>query len=78
MFYLYQTISITAEPIWFSLTGLLFIGPGKVYNYSGEEIPPREITPRKKLTPDPPKKISELKNWIVEFNYPSSSAPRGL
>ena len=28
-------ISLTAEPIGFSLTGQFLIGPGKVYNYFG-------------------------------------------
>ena len=29
----YQKISLTAEPIWFSLLVKLLIGPGKVYSY---------------------------------------------
>ena len=33
---LYRRIWLTAEPIGFSLTGLLPIGPGKVYSYFGE------------------------------------------
>ena len=45
---LYQRISLTTEPIWFSLTGQLFIGPGKVYNYSGGGYhhPPKKIAPK--------------------------------
>ena len=34
---LYRRISINAEPIGFSLTGQLFIAPGKIYNYFGRE-----------------------------------------
>ena len=30
---LYWSISLAAEPIGFSLTGQVLIGPGKVYNY---------------------------------------------
>ena len=32
---LYRRISLTGEPIWFSFTGKLLIGPGKVFNYFG-------------------------------------------
>ena len=28
-------ISLTAEPIWFTFTVKILIGPGKVYNYFG-------------------------------------------
>ena len=47
---LYRRISLTAEPIRFSFTGQLFIGPEKVYNYLGEGYhhPPREIVNGKK------------------------------
>ena len=31
----YRRISLTTEPIWFSFTVLLLIGPGKVYSYFG-------------------------------------------
>ena len=38
---------VLAEPIWFSLTVKLLIGPGKIYNYLGEGTfsLPREIAP---------------------------------
>ena len=46
---LYRMISLTAEPIGFSLTGQLLIGPGKVLINLGEGTTTlqREIAPRK-------------------------------
>ena len=59
-------ISLTAEPIWFSFTVELIMGPEKVCNYLVEGIAtiPREISPG--CNNSPPKKfdlmISPLKN----------------
>ena len=52
-----KRISLTTEPIWFSFTGLLFIGPGKVFNYFGVGYH------------NPPKKNRPSK---IEKNYPTS------
>ena len=38
---LYGRISLTAEPIGFSLTGKILICPGKVFNYFGYHHPPK-------------------------------------
>ena len=61
---LYQRISLTAEPIGFSLTRSLLIGAEKVYNYfgGGFHTLPREIFPRKKLNTPP-------KNFCFTFSF---------
>ena len=47
---LYRRISLTTEPIEFSSTGKLLIGPGTILGESTTTLP-REIAPRKKLPP---------------------------
>ena len=61
---LYLRISLTAELIGFSLTGMLLIGPGKVYSYfgGGYDHPPERNCPLEiNYAPPPKKKKSELK-----------------
>ncbi len=67
---LYWRILLTAEPIWFSFSMKLLIGPGKVYNYL-RKIPPlsQEIKPLEKSQPRPKvfllKKILPLTSqWV--------------
>ena len=47
----YQRISLTTEPIWFSFTVKLLINPGKVYIYvfwGGIPAPFQEKSPKKR------------------------------
>ena len=55
---LFIRISLTAQPIGFSFTGYLLIGPGKVYNYFGGGYyhPSKKSPLEKKITPPPKKK----------------------
>ena len=44
-----EYLSVCTDPIWFSFTLLLLIGPGKIYSYfkGGYYHLPREIASRK-------------------------------
>ena len=67
-----RRFSLTTETIWFSFK-IKLISPGKVYNY----IVGRYHHPVKRV--DSIKKFQiKTKKWVVEFNLPPSSAPRGL
>ena len=79
---LYRRISPTTEPIGFSFTGQLFIGPRKVYNYfgGGYNHPPKRNRPQKRITypppPPPKKKKTKLKKQVLELNSPFLKCPQ--
>ncbi len=75
VFCLSGKISRTTEPILFSFTVKLLVGPGKVLNYFGGGC----------LHPPPPKKLffysffnSNLKWYLEDFSPPTPFAPRGF